>query len=207
MSRDAARRCACATLLGLMVALAGCTLGLGKRRAVAPPPAPAAVQPPAPDLPLSIPQTAVTLPNPQPVNTDAIPTLQAAQQSPAPGKTEAPPAPRALRRSAAVPPKPDPEPEAETPPAPAPPEQPAIRPILSGDEQKRIRNVIDARKKEIAEKMSHVKGRLSESNQSLVDRINSFLEQCDEAERRSDYSQADELSVHALVLAGELRLE
>src|ERR1017187_9235574 len=93
MSRDAARRSVCATLL-LIVPLVGCTLGASKQAAVPPPPKPAAVQPPAPDPPLSIPQTAVTLPSPQLVNPDAIPKVQTAQESSAPAKTEAPPAPR-----------------------------------------------------------------------------------------------------------------
>jgi hypothetical protein len=181
-------------------------LGLGKRAAAPPPPAPAAIQPPAPEQPLSIPQTAVTLPSPQPINPDAIPK-ETAQQSPAPEKTEAPPAPRAPRRSAAGPPKPEPEPEAETPPAPAVQEQAPIQPILSGDEQKRIQNAIDGRKKEINEKLGRIKGRLSDHDQSLVDHIKSFLTQCDEAAQRSDYAQADALSLNALVLARELQFE
>ena len=191
----------------LVVPLAGCTLGLGKRTAVATPPAPAAVPPPAPEPPLSIPQTAVTLPDPQPLNPDAIPKVQTAQQVPAPGKAEAPPVPRTARRSAAAPPKPEPEPEADTPPAPAQPEQAPIQPILSGDEQKRIQNAIDARKKEIAEKLVRAKGHLSEHDQSLVDRIHSFLSQCEDAAQRSDLSQADALSERALILARELQVE
>jgi hypothetical protein len=191
----------------LIVPLAGCTLGLSKRTAVPPPPAPAAVQPPATEQPLSIPQTAVTLPSLQPVNPDAIPKVQVAQQSPAPAKTEAPPAPRVSRRSAAGPPKPEPEPEAETPPAPAQPEQAPIQPILSGDEQKKIRNAVEGRKREIADKLSRAKGHLSEHDQSLVDQIKSFVALCEDAEQRSDYSRADALSVRALVLAGELQVE
>jgi hypothetical protein len=201
-----ARRSACATLL-LIVPLVGCTLGASKQAAVPPPPKPAAVQPPAPDPPLSIPQTAVTLPSPQWVNPDAIPKVQTAQESPAPEKTEVPPTPRASRRTAAGPPKPEPEPEPEAPPIPAVQEQAPIQPILSGDEQKRIQDAIEARKREIDDKLGRVKRNLSSHDKSLVERINSFLAQCAQAEQRGDYSQADALSERALILARELQSE
>jgi hypothetical protein len=195
-------------LILVMVPLAGCTLGASKQAAVPPPPKPAAVQPPAPDPPLSIPQTAVTLPSPQPVNPDAIPAVQAAQ-TPAPPKTDTPPAPKVARRTAAGPPKPDPEPEADAPPTVAVPEQAPIQPILNGDEQKKIQNAMEARKREIAEKLARAKEakRLSSHDQSLVERIQSFLAQCAQAEGRGDYSQADTLSERALVLARELQRE
>jgi len=164
------------------------------------------VQPPPPDPQLSIPQTAVTLPSPQPLNPDAVPTVQAAQ-APAPEKVEAPPAPRAVRRSAAGPPKPEPEPETEAPPTPAVQEQAPIQPILSGDEQKHIQSAIETRKREIGEKLGRAKGRSSSHDQLLVDRIKTFLAQCDEAEGRGDYSQADALSERALILARELQGE
>jgi hypothetical protein len=190
-----------------MVTLVGCTLGTGKPAALPPPPAPAAVLPPAPEPPLSIAQTAVTLPSPQPINPDAFPKVQVAQQSPPPAKPETLPAPRPARHSAANPPKPEPEPEVETPPTPAQPEQAPIQPILKGAEQKRIQEAIDARRKTIAEKLGRAKGHFSDHDQSLVDRIQSFLAQCGQAEQRGDYSQADALSERALVLAGELQIE
>ena len=206
MSRDAARRSACATLL-LIVPLVGCTLGASKQAAVPPPPKPAAVQPPAPDPPLSIPQTAVTLPSPQWVNPDAIPKVQAAQEAPAPEKTEAPPAPRVPRRAAPKPEATETETEAPAPPPPAVQEQAPIQPILSGDEQKRIQDAIGARKREIDDKFGRVKGHLSSHDKSLVERINSFLAQCAQAEQRGDYSQADALSERAVILARELQGE
>jgi hypothetical protein len=195
-------------LILLIVPLVGCTLSAGKQAAVPPPPKPAAVQPPAPEPQLSIPQTAVTLPSPQPVNPDAIPSVQAAQ-APAPEKPEAPPAPRASRRTAAGPPKPEPEPEAEPegPPTPAAQEQAPIQPILRGDEQKRIEDAIDTRKREIADKLGRAKRHLSSHDKSLVERINSFLAQCDQAAKRGDYSQADALSERASILARELQVE
>lgn len=207
MSRDAARVGACATLL-LMVALVGCTLGASKQPATPPAPQPAAVQPPAPEPPLSVPQTAVTLPGEQEFNPDSIPKVQtAAQETPTTEKPEAPPAPRVVRRPAAGPPKPDAEPETETPaspaPAPAVQAQEPILPILSAEEQNRIKIVIEGRKREINDKLGRPKGHLSTHDQSLVDRIRSFLTQCDQAAQRGDYSQADTLSERALVLARE----
>jgi len=192
-------------LLLLIVPLAGCTfLGVGKRAAVPPPPKPAAVQPPAPETALSIPQTAVTLPSLQTLNPAAIPPVTA--QAPAPEKPETPPAPRASRRSVGSPPKADPDPEPETPAPPAAPavqEQAPIRPILSGEEQNRLKNAIEGRKREINDKLRHA----TKGQQSLVDRITSFLTQCDQAAQRGDYSQADALSDRALILARELQGE
>lgn len=200
---------ACATLL-LIVPLMGCTLGASRQAAVPPPPKPAAVQPPAPDPPLSIPQTAVTLPSPQWLNPDAIPKVEIAQVSPAPEKTEAPPAPRASHRTATGPAKPDvdPEPEAPAPPTPAVQEHaPPIQPILSVDEQKRIQRAIEVRKREIDDKLGRVKGHSSSHDKSLVERINSFMLQVAQAAQRGDYSQADALSQFALILSRELQVE
>jgi hypothetical protein len=86
-------------------------------------------------------------------------------------------------------------------------EQAPIQPILSGEEQKRIRDAIEARKREISEKLGHAKAHLSSHDQSLLDRIKTFLAQCGEAEGRGDYSQADALSERALILARELQGE
>jgi hypothetical protein len=182
----------CAAFVLLIVPLAGCTLGAPKQAAVPPAPKPAVVQAAAPDPPLSIPQTAVTLPDLQKVSPDAIPTAQAAAP-PVPEKTEAPAPPHASRHAAAGPSSPpkaaDSEPEAEAPPVQAVQEQAPIQPIMKDDEQKKIKNDIDAQ------------------NQSLVDHILSFLAQCEVAAARGDYSQADSLSERALVLAREIQIE
>jgi hypothetical protein len=189
-----------------MVTLAGCNLGAPKQAAAPPPPKPAAVQPPAPDPQLSIPQTAVTLPGAQPVNPDAIPPVQTAQ-TPAPPKPDPATPVRASRHTAAVQQKSDPEPETETAPGPAAQEQAPIQPILGPDEQKKIHDTIDGRRREIEGMLSHAKARLSSHDKSLVERIHSFLGQCTQAEQRGDYSQADALSQRALILAQELQRE
>jgi len=115
------------SLILLIVPLVGCLLHAKKHTALPPAPSPAAVQTPAPEVPLSIPQTAVMLPSSQPVNPDAIPKVQTAQEVPAPERTDPPPTPRASRRTvAAGPPKPEPEAEAEAPPPPPVQEQAPI---------------------------------------------------------------------------------
>ncbi len=123
---------------------------------------------------------------------------------PATGKTETPAAQKVSHRPLG-PPKKDEEPEAEPEPPPTPTvqEQERIQPILSGDEQKKIAGAIDARKKEIAERRSRAK-HLSAHDKSLLERIESFLAQCELAEQRGDFSQADALSERALLLAREL---
>jgi F0F1-type ATP synthase membrane subunit b/b' len=86
-------------------------------------------------------------------------------------------------------------------------EQAPIRPILTGDEQKRIQTAIDSRNREIADRLARAKGRSSSQEQTLVDRIKTFMAQCDQAKQRGDYSQADALSERALILARELQGE
>jgi hypothetical protein len=195
-------------LILLIVPLAGCILGPTKQAALPPPPKPAAVQPPAPEQPLSIPQTAVLLPSPQPVNPDAIPPPVPAAPAAPPVKSD-PPAAAQKSHRAATPVKSDPEPEAEPEAPPAAPvvqEQAPIQPILSGEEQKRIHNDIEGRKHTVAERLTHAK-HLSPHDLSQVERIHSFLLQCDDAEKRGDYSQADALSQRALILSQELQVE
>lgn len=190
----------------LIVPLLSCTLGTPKQAAAPPPPKPAAVAPPAPEAPLSVPQTAVVLPSPQYVNPDAIPTVQVAQ-APVPEKADPPATPHVSRR-AASPPKPDPETEPGTPPAPAPAvEEQPIQPILTGEEQKRLEGLIDTRKRATLEKLGRAQGRLSKHDQTLVERIKTFMSQCEEALKRGDFSQADALSERALILAQELQIE
>lgn len=189
----------------LIVPLAACNLGIGKQAATPPPPKPAAVQPPAPEPQLSVPQTAVTLPSPQPVNPDAIPAAPPAQV-PVVEKidTPAPTVRSSTRHAATTPPKTEPETEVENPQAPAVQEQAPIQPILSGEEQKRLQDSIDARKKQIEERLNRAKRHPSSHDQPLIDRINSFLAQCTQAEQRGEYAQADALSERAEILAREL---
>jgi hypothetical protein len=196
-------------LILLMVPLAGCTLGTPKTAATPPPPSPQAAPAPAQEAQLSVPQTSVTLPGQQEFNPDSIPKAPAAAPvAPAPEKAEAPPPVRISRRAAAAgPQRTETEAEPDPPAAPAAPavqEQARIQPVLSDEDLRKFKTNIELRKKEIADRLKGSKGALSAHDKTLADRINSFLSQCDVAEKRGDYSQADALSERALVLAKEL---
>ena len=189
----------------LIVSLAGCTLHQKKQAAVPPPPKPAAIAPPvAEPQAYSLPQTSVVLPSPQPVNPDAIPPLTSAA-SQASDKAEAPSAaPRVPRRAGGAA-KAGAEQETEAPAAAdePPPPQPPFQAIVTPEEQKQIATNIETRKKEINERLDRAK-RLPGTNQTLVQRIHTFLTQMEEARQHGDYAQADSLSERALILAREL---
>jgi hypothetical protein len=198
-----------ASVILLILPLAACNLGSSKQAATPPPPKPAAVQPPTPEPQLSIPQTAVVLPSPQPVNPDAIPAPPAAQVQSPPAEAP-PPAHTARRTTTANPPKPEPEAEPETPAAPSAPavqQQAPIQPILSGPEQKQLQDAIEGRRREIEEQINRASRHLTSHDRSLIERINSFLAQCAQAEKRGEYTQADALSQRAAILARELQGE
>jgi arginine kinase len=200
----------CVTLL--MVALSGCILRSQPKAVAAPPPPKPAVAPPAPEPPLSIPQTSVRLPSPQEVPPEAIPPVPPDQPAPA-EKAETTPSPRPPRHA---PPAPKPDtteqtaapPAENTEPAAAPPQSAPFQPILTPAEQTKLKDAIETRGREIAERVNKAKARgLSSHDEDLVKRINSFLELSKQAAQRGDYTQADSLSDRALLLARELTIE
>jgi hypothetical protein len=124
-----------------------------------------------------------------PRKSGATPTINQANQAPAPAKSES-------------------EPEQEPPPAPVVDDQHSpFKPILSADEQKRIEGQIDSRRRQIDDLISKAQKHHSSQNQALFERIDSFMKQSDEARNRGDFTQADELSKRAEVLAGLLQVE
>jgi hypothetical protein len=131
--------------------------------------------------PLSIPQTQVALPLAQPLNPDALPA-------------EVPATPRPARRPA-------------TPAAAQPPEQrPAVQAIVPAQEQKRLKDSAQARKREVRATLTRVAGRrLSAADRDLVKRIEFFLAQSDQAEQRGDMSHADAFAQGAQDLAQGLQ--
>jgi len=193
----------------MAVLLTGCSLRGHKQAAVPPPPKPAAQQP-GPEPQLSIPQTSVNLPAAQNVNPGAIPPAPPVQHT-TEEKAEAPPdTKKPVRRAgpAAGATKPEPEPEQAPPPAEtAVVEQPPFQPILSSAEEKRLQDAIAERRRDIAGRLARVKRGLSEHDQGLVDRINSFLKLSADAAERRDYTQADALCERAQILARELQVE
>ena len=189
----------------LLTSLTGCTL-FPTKQPVTPPPAPAPPKPVAPEPPLSIPQTTAQLPTPQPVNPDAIPPAPAPQ--PTAEKTEAAP-PRPAKRP--PPQKPETTQEAEQPaPQPAPAETAEtapFQPILSPQEQARLKNSIESRRREIGDRLLKNSKNPSPHDKSLMDRISSFVDLSAKAEQRGDFTQADALLERASILAKELPIE
>jgi hypothetical protein len=77
---------------------------------------------------------------------------------------------------------------------------------LSAEEQKRLRDTIEARQAEI-ERRVRARRHPTGSDKALVDRIDSFVNLSKEAVQRGDYTQADALLERALILARELPIE
>jgi hypothetical protein len=189
----------------MTVPLAGCVLS-GQPKTVAagpPPPQPTATAPPP--EPLSIPQTHVDLPPPQPVDPDALkPEQHVDQTPPAPAK---PPAPVQRPQHASGPPAASSKPADPAPPPAAEPEQPArppIQEILSPDAEKQLR---DSAHKHEADTLLLVKGvkPKTENQKRTKAEIDQFLKQSEDAEAAGDMRKADQLAERAFVLAKELQ--
>jgi hypothetical protein len=191
-----------AILVGcLAISLVGCSLrGAPKTvKATPPPPKPEAPPPPAPVQPLSIPQTNVELPKPQPLDPEALITVPPPEPAPEP---VAPPPRRRSTPSASVP---SPKPEAGPPP-PEPEERPAIQEIIPAAEQKRLHDSLERRRAEINQILTQFnKLRQTALQRGVVRTIRSFVELADDAEKRGDVRQADVLAERAQVLARELQ--
>jgi hypothetical protein len=200
---------------GLALALAvmaflqsGCVLS-GKPKTASAPPAPqmpvAQAQPTPPPEPLSVPQTQVQLPQPQPLP-DAI-----ALPAPRPEEPATPPAASRGRRTgsgAATQTKPETTtgPPA-TPPAtaaPAEPERPPVQDILPPEELKRFQESAINRRTETRRLLAQVRSHRLNPDPHTVQRIQSFMSQSEDAEKRGDMRQADAFAERALVLAQEM---
>jgi len=164
---------------------------------------------------LSVPQTQVTLPPAQPVNPAALPQDTEAAQAPPPAAVETPqPVPSPAlppARPRAAPSRPaaspaaqtQPQPQAQTPPVvEAPAERPAIQAVVPAAEIKKLKDSADARKRDVRAILARMNSRrLSAADQDLVKRIEFFLSQSDDAEKRGDMSQADAFAQRAQDLA------
>ena len=192
-----------AILVGcLAISLAGCALGGAPKIAKAPPPAPQPVAAPPPALPepLSIPQTNVELPAPQPLDPEALATL--------PPPPEPLPEPVTLRRPRRPTPatsSPPPKPEAGLAPA-EPEERPAIQEIIPAPEQQRLHDSVLRRKAEITQILNLTNSRRpSKLQQGVVHMITDLVKVATEAENHGDLKQADANLERAQVLARELQ--
>jgi hypothetical protein len=171
---------------------------------------------------LSVPQTQVTLPPAQPLDPAALPddapapaTGAAAKPAPptpvTPQPAAAPEPARPRRPSPSTPRTANPaqsQTHVETPaeqPQPsveAPAERPAIQAIVPAEEQKKLRDSAEARKREVRATLNRMSARsLSATDQDLMKRIQFFVVQSDDAEKRGDMSQADAFAQRAQDLA------
>jgi hypothetical protein len=189
---------------GLVLSLSGCAFHRKPQVAkAAPPPKPVTAPAPAPlPQPLSIPQTNVQLPPSQPLSPEALATTEPHEEAPAAVPPRTPP-----RRTVQAAPKPV---EAVAPPpvtvTPAPEERQPIQEVLPPGEVHRLAEETDARKRDTLRVLEQVQPqRLTATQRQIVDRVQAFLKQSDDAKQRGDMRQASELAGRALVLAKELQ--
>lgn len=204
------------SVLIFVLLAAGClgTVGCAAKAARSSVTAPATPQPepavhaPTADEPISVAQTNVVLPKPQPIQAEALAT-------PPP---EEPPTPEPANHTskprvpAAVKPEPRQQAGAQTaqgppPPPPANPtaSRPRIRPVESAAEQQRMLTEIGARQRQVQDILAKAKARqLSDAEKSAADRIQAFLDQTEAALKDKDLQQAEALSNRALLLCPEL---
>jgi len=194
-----------AALFGIL--LAGCSLRGNPAKSAAPPAAPKPVVNPAPAPPppaLSIPQTRVELPEPQPVDPAALATETAPPEPPPEPVPAAAPA-RSRRGTPAVSPAGQP---ASPPAAAASPTEPreTVQEIVPPAELKRLRDLAQGRRREANQILDQFGRRPKTSaQQNVADTIRNFLALSEEAEKHNDLRQADALAERAQILAKELQ--
>ncbi len=195
------RRAKVVLVAALAIPLAGCLLS-GKPKTVAATPAPPVPAAPAPPPePLSIPQTQVNLPAPQPLDPAALATAPpVAAPQPGTPKPAAPPQ-RAVRPAPAPQPKP-PEP-VETP---APEPRPPIQEILPANVEKEFEASAQKHKTDTRALLAEAqrRGHLTANERRVIADIYQFLKQSDQAESNKDMRSADRLAERAHILAKEL---
>jgi hypothetical protein len=210
----------------LALSMAGCVLR-GKQQAKLPAVPPAPPQPAqgaSPALrpePLSIPQTQAQLPPAQPIDPQALATVQPPSQ---PVEAQTPSRTRTRPAVRPTPSRPDPAGPAApttaaapvatqaTAPQPAPPAETGgevreqVQEILPPEELKHLQDLVLAQKQEVHHLIDPTVGRkLTPQQSAAVSRIQSFLQSMEEAEKRSDWRQANLLGERALILAREFQ--
>ncbi len=197
-----------ALLLGL--GLAGCSLRGDPQAKTPPPPAPSAARPSQADAkpadsagePLSIPQTQVRLPKPQPIDPEALATQPVMLPEPPPVNPSVKPVRRAPAAAQAKPEPPDPTADATHP---AETQRARIEPLLPADERRQLVEETEKRLRQAEETVDRLSARpLNNDQRSAVERIRSFTKQSRQALDRSETQQAVELADRALLLAQEL---
>ena len=197
----------------LALALAACDMKLTRAK-TPPPPQPTAVTkaepPPEPasSEPLSIPQTQVRLPRPQPIDPEALATPPVST----PSEPSAARAHRAPKRPVPAPPtpaqtKPEPPPveTAEVPPVATEPARPRIEPVLPAEQRRRLTEDISSRLHEVDLILNRISARkLTDAEKDSAEKISRFANLSHEALEKGDTQQASALADRALFLAREL---
>jgi hypothetical protein len=161
-------------------------------KAAPPPPAP------APSEPLSIPQTQVRLPEPQPINPDAVVTPPVPQEpSPAHHKKSRPGAP------AASPAKPETVETADAPPVV--PETPPHRlePVIPEGQRIQRMEEISARLRDVEQTLKRVQPQ-NNPQKRLAAQIQNFVDQAYKAKDQGDIQKASGLVDRAQLLVQDL---
>jgi hypothetical protein len=187
------RRVKVVLVAAIVIPLAGCVFG-GKPKTVAAAPAPP--KPASPPEPLSIPQTRVDLPAPQPVKQEALNTA-AREEPPPPVEPKPIPAPRR-------PPAPQPKTVEQPPPEPT---RPPIQEILPTDEKTRLQASVQKHRAEIRTLVAQAQKshRWTASQKNMKEKIDQFVTQSEQAENSGDMRSADEFAEKANILAKELQ--
>src|SRR4051812_10599555 len=181
------RRAEAVLIIAIAVSLGGCVLRKPQAAKPAPPaPKPVAPAPPAPPpQPLSIPQTNVYLPAPQPVSPEALATtIPPTEPPPAP---PAPPKPVTRTAPSRQPVRVEPAPPPPTPPVEG--ERPTISELTTEPEKKRLQDEANARRQEVEQLVARIPKNGSRQQRDSMARIKTFQKQSQEAEDRGDMRQ------------------
>ena len=200
------------TIVLLALVLSACEMKTPRAKTLPPPqPDSAKAEPPqesAPTEPLSIPQTQVRLPSPQPIDPDALatpPVYVPAEQSQTSkthhgGNKRQGPQPA----SAASPGKPETTETADAPPA-TETSRPPIGPVLSDEERRRMTEDISSRLQEVEKMLGRIAAlHPTDAEKASVEKIRSFHKLSHEALERGEIQQANALADRAVLLAQEV---
>ena len=200
------------TIVLLALVLSACEMKPTRAKAPSPPQPDSAKAEPAPESapaePLSIPQTQVRLPSPQPIDPQALATppvyvpadaSQTNKNHHGSNKRQGP-----QPASAASPGKPETVEAADVPPAAETP-KPPIGPVLSDEERRRMTEDISSRLQDVEKLLVRIAAlHPNDAEKASVERIRSFQKLSHEALERGDIQQATGLAERAVLLAQEV---